>query len=52
LLDFPNPLSHDDLIDALAYIDQLAETDWEGDTEEEDDWDDFDLVGRNEITGY
>lgn len=24
LLDFPNPLSHDDLIDALAYIDQLA----------------------------
>ena len=24
LLDFPNPMVHDDLIDALAYIDQLA----------------------------
>ena len=24
LLDFPNPLAHDDLIDALAYIDQIA----------------------------
>jgi predicted phage terminase large subunit-like protein len=26
LLDFPNPLVHDDLIDALAYIDQISET--------------------------
>lgn len=25
LLDFPNPLSHDDLVDALAYIDQISE---------------------------
>jgi phage terminase large subunit-like protein len=25
LLDFPNPLAHDDLPDALAYIAQLAE---------------------------
>lgn len=24
--DFPSPISHDDLIDALAYIDQLADT--------------------------
>lgn len=24
--DFPNPLSHDDLIDAVAYVDQLAST--------------------------
>jgi hypothetical protein len=24
--DFPNPLAHDDLIDAVAYIDQLAST--------------------------
>ena len=24
LLDFPNPMVHDDMIDALAYIDQLA----------------------------
>jgi predicted phage terminase large subunit-like protein len=26
LLDFPNPMAHDDLIDATAYIDQLAST--------------------------
>lgn len=26
LMDFPNPMAHDDLIDALAYIDQLADT--------------------------
>lgn len=26
LLDFPNPLAHDDLIDALAYIDQISTT--------------------------
>ena len=25
LLDFPNPLSHDDMIDSLAYIDQIAQ---------------------------
>ncbi len=28
LLDFPNPLTHDDLIDALAYIDQVAITNY------------------------
>lgn len=26
LLDFPNPLAHDDLIDSLAYIDQISQT--------------------------
>lgn len=26
LLDFPNPMAHDDLIDAVAYIDQIAST--------------------------
>lgn len=26
LLDFPNPMVHDDLIDALAYIDQISNT--------------------------
>lgn len=41
LLDFPNPMAHDDLIDALAYIDQIAtvsymETDWF------DNWNPFD----------
>ena len=28
--DFPSQLAHDDLIDAVAYIDQLAEPWWEG----------------------
>jgi predicted phage terminase large subunit-like protein len=28
LLDFPNPLAHDDLLDALAYIDQVASTNY------------------------
>jgi predicted phage terminase large subunit-like protein len=52
LLDFPNPLSHDDLIDALAYIDQVAQTDWEPD-DEEDEWSDEDLqLGASSITGY
>lgn len=27
-LDFPNPMAHDDLIDALAYIDQVATTNY------------------------
>jgi predicted phage terminase large subunit-like protein len=29
LLDFPNPLSHDDLVDSLAYTDQVAITPYE-----------------------
>jgi hypothetical protein len=31
-VDFPNPLAHDDLLDAVAYVDQLAESavSWEG----------------------
>ena len=24
MIDFPNPMSHDDMIDSLAYIDQIA----------------------------
>jgi len=28
LLDFPNPMAHDDLLDALAYIDQIATTNY------------------------
>jgi len=35
LLDFPNPMSHDDLPDALAYIDQLADVVYADDFEEE-----------------
>ena len=36
LFQFPNPLVHDDLIDALAYIDQLAKVSYAFDYEEED----------------
>lgn len=28
MLDFPNPMAHDDLLDALAYIDQVATTNY------------------------
>jgi predicted phage terminase large subunit-like protein len=53
LLDFPNPLAHDDLVDALAYIDQVAKTDWEPEEDEEEQWeDDFTLTGRYASTGY
>lgn len=53
LLDFPNPLTHDDLVDSLAYIDQVASTDW--DEEEIDDgWEEDidDDGGIDPITGY
>jgi len=48
LLDFPNPLSHDDLIDALAYIDQISQVVY-GDAEGgyEDTWEPVD-----EVAGY
>ena len=36
LFQFPNPLVHDDLIDCLAYIDQLAKVSYAYDYEEED----------------
>lgn len=44
--DFPSPLSHDDLIDSLAYIDQLADVPY-GDVGEIDTLDIFD-----EIVGF
>ena len=31
LLDFPNPMAHDDLLDALAYIDQVGSTNYNTD---------------------
>ena len=36
LFQFPNPLVHDDLIDSLAYVDQLAKIAYAIDYEEED----------------
>jgi len=43
LLDFPNPMAHDDLIDSLAYIDQISSAiydhGWESDDYEPmDEW--------------
>lgn len=36
--DFPSPLSHDDLLDALAYVDQLADVSYHYDLGVEDNW--------------
>jgi phage terminase large subunit-like protein len=44
LLDFPNPLSHDDLPDALAYIDQVATTLYSLDTVDVEDFEFLDLI--------
>lgn len=54
LMDFPNPLSHDDLIDALAYIDQVAITDYTppDDDDDPDDWSTLEISGRSATTGY
>ena len=46
MLDFPSPLSHDDLLDSLAYIDQVSVVDFAQSIELED-WDPID-----EYTGY
>lgn len=44
-LDFPNRLAHDDLVDALAYVDQLAVPVLSGELESEDyEYEPLDLV--------
>ena len=47
LFQFPSKLSHDDLIDALAYIDQMADTVYPSAFDDMDDW-----VPIDETTGY
>src|SRR6056300_158316 len=44
LFQFPDPLTHDDLVDALAYIDQLAKVAYAGNWEEYDDYEELDSV--------
>jgi predicted phage terminase large subunit-like protein len=44
LFQFPDPLTHDDLIDALAYIDQLAQVAYAGNWEEYDDYEELDSL--------
>ena len=47
LFQFPDPLTHDDLIDSLAYIDQLAKVTYSGNFEELDN---FEII--DSISGY
>jgi predicted phage terminase large subunit-like protein len=47
LFQFPSQLTHDDLIDALAYIDQMATVAYTSGLDEIDDWEPIDA-----FTGY
>ena len=38
MMDFPNRLAHDDLLDSLSYIDQVSVADFAHTVELEDDW--------------
>lgn len=44
LFQFPDPLTHDDLVDSLAYIDQLAKVAYAGSWEEYDNFEELDSV--------
>ena len=44
MMDFPSPLSHDDLLDSLAYIDQVSVADYAGSIELEEEWEPMDAV--------
>ena len=46
LLDFPNPMAHDDMIDSLAYVDQIAVTPYDMNINESEDtqWEPLDDV--------
>ena len=47
MVDFPNRLSHDDMLDALAYIDQVSVADFAHTIELEDEWE-----PEDEVAGY
>jgi predicted phage terminase large subunit-like protein len=47
LFQFPSPLTHDDLIDSLAYIDQLSEVAYPSAFDQLDSW-----AAVDELTGY
>ncbi len=45
MLDFPNPLAHDDMIDSLAYIDQIAVASYHmGEDIGQSDWEPMDSI--------
>lgn len=46
LFQFPDPLTHDDMIDALAYVDQLAKVSYASDYMEDD------YIALDSISGY
>lgn len=46
LFQFPDSLTHDDMIDALAYIDQLAKVSYSADFEEDD------FIAMDSVAGY
>lgn len=46
LFQFPDTLTHDDMIDALAYIDQLAKVSYSADYEEDD------FIALDSVAGY
>lgn len=47
MLDFPSRLSHDDMLDALAYIDQVSIADFAHSIQMDDDWE-----PEDDIAGY
>ena len=47
MLDFPNKLAHDDLLDSLAYIDQVSVADFAHTIELEEEWSPID-----DVAGY
>lgn len=44
LFQFPDPLTHDDLVDSLAYVDQLAKVAYAGNWEEYDEYETLDSI--------
>jgi len=44
MMDFPNRMAHDDLLDALAYIDQVSVADFAHSIELDDDWQPTDAI--------
>ena len=44
LVDFPNRMAHDDLLDALSYIDQVSVADFAHSIELDDDWQPTDSI--------
>ena len=47
MVDFPNRLAHDDLLDSLAYIDQVSVADFAHSIELEEEWSPID-----DVAGY